>query len=90
MPTFHPLRSAFIPPAPQKVPLREVAEAVSHLLMPSSDHVAALGLSLVNHVASDPTWFRRVEKARPKSVTPLTSRSPMSPHLVVAVVMFWT
>ena len=87
-PTFHPVRSAFISLASRKVRDREVAEAVSHLLMAVPTNVAALELPF--HANDPPAWFRCFEKAWLKSFTPLTSKSPMSPHLVVAVLMFWT
>ena len=84
--TFHPDRSAFISLAPMKVPSREVAEEVSHLLMAVPTNVAALGLAMFD----PPAWFRFLENAKLKSPTPLVSQSPMSPHVVVAVAVSWT
>ena len=64
-----------------------VAEIVIHLLSDAPTKEAALRLPLV---APPPASVRTVDKARLKSATLLTSQSPMSPHVVVAVVGFWT
>ena len=66
-----------------------------HLLMPVPTNVAALGLDDDEPLGivfeyDPPAWFRHVQNAKLKSPTPLVSQSPMSPHLVVAVAVFWT
>ena len=63
-------------------------DVVVHLLIADKVAVAALGLLFATH--TPPTLSRPVEKAKLKSPTPLVSQSPMSPHLVVAVAVFWT
>jgi hypothetical protein len=87
--TLHPLRSAFISPAPAlKVQYREVAEVVIHLLMSVPTNAEALELPLATY--EPPASFRFSENALLKSTTPLTSQSPRAPHLVVAVAVSWT
>ena len=69
-------------------PSSDVTEVVVHFLKSAATNVAALGLPLFGYVP--PVSFRYVENAQLKSLTVLTSQSPMSPHLVVAVAVFWT
>ena len=59
-----------------------VADIVIHLLSDAPTKEAALRLPLVS---PSPASFRVVDKARLKSATLLTSQSPMSPHVIVAV-----
>ena len=65
-----------------------VAEEVVQLPIPVNVNVAALGLPLETY--DPPAWFRSLEKAWLKSPTPLTFHVSRAPHLVVAVVVFWT
>ena len=86
--TFHPLRSEFISAAALKVECREVAEVVVHLLIAVPTNVDAFGLPFTT--CEPPVTSRFWEKAQLKSPTPLTSQSPMSPHVAVAVAVSWT
>ena len=86
--TFHLLRSEFIAFAMKKVWSRDVTEVVIHLLM--SVPTNALALLLPFTTCEPPASSRYWENAQLKSVTPLTSKSPMSPHLAVAAPAFWT
>ena len=83
----------FIALAPLKVRSRVVTEDVSHFeISPLND--AALGLQpvalLILSHADPPVSSLIWEKAKLKSLMSLTSQSTMSPHLSVAVAVFWT
>ena len=65
-----------------------MAEVVVHLFMAVPTNVAALGLP--PFTCEPPVTSRFWEKAQLKSATPLTSQSPMSPHVVVAAALSWT
>ena len=65
-----------------------VTEPVFHASNPLPVNNAALELPLLSYVT--PASFRSFENANFMLFTPLVSQSPMSPHLVVAVVVSWT
>jgi hypothetical protein len=85
--TSHELKSASINLAPKKVRDKVVREVVFQPLIATNPTFAALGLP---PTTGSPALFRDVSNARLKSLTSLTSQSPRVPHLVVAVVVFWT